>query len=65
MRLLQESRKINDSLKIQYQFMIMYVFSSIISKVKFKYAEMVDIKEKLLKNDSCLCITDAQVRKSS
>lgn len=26
---------------------------------------MVDKKEKLLKNESCLCITDAQVRKSS
>lgn len=41
--------------------MIMYIFSNIISRVQFKYTEMMDLKKNLLENDTCLCITYALV----
>lgn len=53
MSLLQESRKINACLKIQCQLMIMYIFSSIISRAQFKHTEKSIGKSHLLMHYIC------------
>lgn len=40
-----------------------YIQQHLISRVQFKYREMMDIKKNLWRNDTCLCITYALVKK--